>query len=212
MNTTLIEIDPEQARQKLRAYRARVHKDAEETYSMARKAYQAAADGYPLIELSRAIQEGGFFPDMRPRLAIARADRFEVFFSWDYGETNASFIARTKREPTMATHQSASLSLNVEMGRRHGQLLDPINRRIPMRVRGFARVPMVPADKRPHSGQLRDWHILWEVEQWSDRSHGSPPPRDPYLLKHVAGDLWAVLAEWDLTDLERAVMRGVITR
>lgn len=27
-----------------------------------------------------------------------------------------------------------------------------------------------------------------------------------YLLRHIAGDLYAVLAQWDLTELERAVM------
>jgi hypothetical protein len=32
------------------------------------------------------------------------------------------------------------------------------------------------------------------------------PDRDPYLLRHVGGALYAVLAAWDLTDLERAIM------
>ena len=31
-------------------------------------------------------------------------------------------------------------------------------------------------------------------------------PRDPALLRHVRGDLWAVLSVWDLTDLERMVL------
>jgi hypothetical protein len=31
-------------------------------------------------------------------------------------------------------------------------------------------------------------------------------PRDPALLRHVRGDLWAVLATWDLTELERLVL------
>jgi len=32
------------------------------------------------------------------------------------------------------------------------------------------------------------------------------PPRDPALIRHIRGDLWAVLAVWDLTELERAVL------
>lgn len=34
------------------------------------------------------------------------------------------------------------------------------------------------------------------------------PPGDPLLLKHLAGTLYAVLAVWDLTELERAVFGG----
>lgn len=33
-------------------------------------------------------------------------------------------------------------------------------------------------------------------------------PVDPALLKHIGGDLYAVVATWDLTDLERAVLDG----
>lgn len=31
---------------------------------------------------------------------------------------------------------------------------------------------------------------------------------DPALLKHIGGDLYAVLATWDLTELERSVLGG----
>lgn len=31
---------------------------------------------------------------------------------------------------------------------------------------------------------------------------------DPALLKHIGGDLWAVVAVWNLTDLEMAVLAG----
>jgi hypothetical protein len=39
------------------------------------------------------------------------------------------------------------------------------------------------------------------VEAWNEI-----PARDPALLRHIRGDLWAVLAVWDLTELERAVL------
>jgi len=29
---------------------------------------------------------------------------------------------------------------------------------------------------------------------------------DPYLLRRFGGDAWLVVAAWDLTDVERAVM------
>lgn len=71
-----------------------------------------------------------------------------------------------------------------------------------------ALVPMIPADVREtgrkaaiHPGEDR-WFILWEAV-WTP-----VPPRDPILLEHVAGSLYSVLAQWDLTDLERALMAG----
>jgi hypothetical protein len=81
----------------------------------------------------------------------------------------------------------------------------------PNRGHGFALVPMIPAAVRltlPTGTTDRDSFILWEVEEWADRRIGSRADRDPYLLRHLGGDLWAVLAEWDLTELERAVMAG----
>ncbi|TWT57698.1 hypothetical protein KOR42_10620 [Thalassoglobus neptunius] len=80
MNTNLIHIDQDEAKRKLTAYRSRMHKDAEEEYQRLVEVYNAAADGYPLIHLSDAINEGGFDELGRPRLAIAPADRREVCY------------------------------------------------------------------------------------------------------------------------------------
>ena len=76
----------------------------------------------------------------------------------------------------------------------------------PYEVTGFALVPAVPADIRPDVGQLKDWHIPWEVDKWFERSQIPEPPRDPLLLRKIRGELFQVLAEWDLTEIERAVM------
>jgi hypothetical protein len=31
-------------------------------------------------------------------------------------------------------------------------------------------------------------------------------PEDPALIKHIRGDLWSVMAVWDLSELERLVL------
>lgn len=70
---------------------------------------------------------------------------------------------------------------------------------------------MIPAAVRaeiPVGTRDASCHILWEVEVWSDTRLGPQADRDPYLLRYLGGDLWMVLGEWDLTDLERAVMAG----
>jgi len=62
-------------------------------------------------------------------------------------------------------------------------------------------VPPVPPGLRPASA-IGNYHVLWEAE-WERVA-----PADPALLKHIGGDLYAVLAVWDLTELERAVLAG----
>jgi hypothetical protein len=65
--------------------------------------------------------------------------------------------------------------------------------------RALATVPLIPVHLRPRRG-LQNYHILWEAE-WTKRY-----PVDPYLLRRFGGDAWLVVAAWDLTDVERAVM------
>ncbi len=52
--------------------------------------------------------------------------------------------------------------------------------------------------------------ILWEVKRWSSQRITAEPDRDPLLLRQIGGDLYAIMAQWDLTELERLVMRGRI--
>jgi hypothetical protein len=72
-----------------------------------------------------------------------------------------------------------------------------------------AMVPIVPPKHRPRRGSLLDRYlVLWEVDEWRWTSMRPPAPRDPALLQHLAGDLYAVLATWDLSELERLVLSG----
>lgn len=66
--------------------------------------------------------------------------------------------------------------------------------------------PIIPPNLRPKHN-LANYRTLWEVEEWK-----AVPPRDPMLLKPLGGMLYAVLATWDLTEMERAVLRGRIPR
>ena len=61
-----------------------------------------------------------------------------------------------------------------------------------------ALIPNVPPALRP-AHALSNYHLLWEAE-W--RVAPGPPPGDPALLKHIGGDLYSVLAVWDLTPVE----------
>lgn len=69
------------------------------------------------------------------------------------------------------------------------------------RWRGKTIVPLVPPRHRPKNSRIRNFHILWEVDEWT-----MVPPKDPALLRHIRGDLWSVQAIWDLSELERLVL------
>jgi hypothetical protein len=63
-----------------------------------------------------------------------------------------------------------------------------------------AMTPIVPIHLRPQRG-MENYHILWEAE-WE-----RVVPKDPYLLRRIGkGDLWLVVAHWDLTEVERAAL------
>lgn len=70
-----------------------------------------------------------------------------------------------------------------------------------------AMVPIVPPKHRPTCGGLGSRFVLWEVERW-EWATVPPPPGDPALLRHVGGDIYAVEAVWDLTELEKLVLSG----
>ena len=197
MNVTTMEMDPDQAKAKLKEYRRELHHAADATYESIAAGYKAMAQGLRLLDIRQAIDEGGFFDDGWPRLAVARADRREV--SCQRSTNRLAFNARRRdeRAASLLVELAISTPAQTEWWRRKHTM-----------------VPLVPAQVKQQlrqnnrSMKLENYHILWEVEEWYD-SRVIEPPIDPFLLKHVGGTLYAVLAEWDLTELERSVLRRV---
>lgn len=207
MDVPVIAMTPEEAQDKLDAWQAERHADQREVKEACIKGYEALAAGKTLIQLDAAIRGGGFFDSGFPKLAIARADRREVQFTWRPHEAIAFYDTRQAG----ARGRGGSLLRSIDMRRFHNiTYLAGDGTRYGKWLDGYAQVPLLPAEHRPPTGQLRDWFILWEVEQWYARSMDVEPDRDPMLLEHVAGQLYAVLAEWELTELERAVMAGAL--
>lgn len=68
-----------------------------------------------------------------------------------------------------------------------------------------AKVPLIPAILLPESLSLNGYYILFEVEKWNE----VPVARDPYLLKRINANAFVVLGEWDVTEVELSVMRGL---
>lgn len=193
MNVTTVDMDQLEASEKLMAYRARKHKDAEKEYAAAIALLEAAEAGHSIINVGDAIASAPRDDKGRPLLAIARADRKQVKFY--HGRWPSSYTFDCSKQ----SYQTESLTKIF------------VRPNLPVASIGFATVPMVPADVRPDTGQLKDWHILFEVEQWHDSSV-IDPPIDPLLLSHIQGEFYQVIAEWNLTEIERAAMRMALSR
>ena len=63
-------------------------------------------------------------------------------------------------------------------------------------------MPHPPLNLRPKRA-MQNYHVLWEVEEWI-----KAPPSDPFLLRRLSkdGDLWVVLAMWDLIEVKKAAL------
>ncbi len=198
MDVTTITMPTDEAQAKLEAYQKALRRRADEEYEQIAAGYQAMAGGTPLINLTEVMRAGGFDDMARPKLAIARADRRQVEFHWHWN--HGVFDTRRVRR------SSGSLITEIDFGTQPA-----LPKGLRYYARGFALVPLVPADLEINVTDLPYRYILWEVERWSDRSLLATPDRDPYLLEYLGGDLYAIRAAWDLTELERAVMAGRAT-
>ena len=213
MDLKTIEMDQEAALEEYRKYSEAIRTEPKQKYSEARSEYErfdrALARGYKelakgsrLIRLTDALRAGGTqvrtwtydrWSDGRwvktpgigtfPRLAVARADARHCMCSGLNRDGDVTFWADGGRR------KADKVSIDGVFG-----AVSDTNRQDHKAI-----VPTIPPMFRPPF-KLSNYHLLWEAE-WD-----LMPPVDPALLKHLAGDLYVLLAVWDLTELEQAVL------
>ena len=193
MNVPTIEMTKEAAMAKLEACKTYLNKRHDDEFAAAAKGYEALVAGTPLVNLQEIFTRDILDDEGLPRLAIARADRKQVELNVFRNSIQFDTSVDYTRDQLLHTFSGVGHS---KPGWGHDK-------------RRYSLVPMVPPEHMPcaRSG-LKKFHILWEVEQWHETSRLAVPDRDPLLLKHIIGELYAVVASWDLTDLERAIMTG----
>lgn len=191
MNLATLEITEDEARERLTEYTAAVKAERNAEDEAIAAAYRAAARGLPIISLSTAVAAGGFFDNGLPHIAVCRADATTCRVDWQGPDAlvfrDEHAVNRWWREPRALVGLH---TVTVRAERPSGVIRS-----------GTTVVPPVPPRHRPKRGRIGRFHILWEVERWDPT-----PPRDPALLRHIRGDLWAVLATWDLSEVERHVL------
>jgi hypothetical protein len=178
MNVSELKLDKEKARELWRKYQT--HRAYQSPHDVEIAAiYKRIAQGHTVIRALESIRSAGLDADGLPRLAICRADLLRCH--WNPRRNACSFGEEYPRARSRATIRMEWPGL------------------VTATWRASAVVPLIPVHLRPQRG-LANYYILWEAE-WTSRY-----PVDPYLLRRFGGDAWLVLAAWDLTDVERAVM------
>lgn len=166
-----------------RAYKTHQSYQKPEDYEIMRT-YQLIAQGNVVIQALESIRIAGLNEDGFPNLSIMRADQKECFLSMG-PSGNAEFTSHRWRS---AERNRVNLPSGSFVGVKNW-------------INGHTLVPIIPIHLRPKRG-LANYHVLWEAE-WKRL-----PPGDPYLLRQIGkGDMWLVVAAWDLTDVERSAMR-----
>jgi hypothetical protein len=196
LDLATIDVATGEAEAKLAEYQRVVAGERNAEDAALAQAYRAVRRGLPVIHLPDVIQAGGYFPNGLPRLAVVRADATECFVSverWHSPGQTMVFGVDRRRDNRGAAVGRATVRVNTP-----SPFIDASARPASS---GRTIVPLIPPRYRPGRPRLSSCHVLWEVEAWD-----ATPPRDPALLHHIRGDLWTVLAVWDLTELERAVL------
>lgn len=182
MQVAELKLDRSKAREFLKVYRE--HRDVQTPIDREiQKAYYAISRGRVVIQAFESIRRAGLDSGGFPKLAICRADASVCYYAGS--KHGASFsIDRWSR------HNETRRTLDFKWSE---ELPAAENKR------GEAIVPLIPVQHRPKAA-LSNYYVLWEAT-WK-----RIPPHDPMLLVRMAGDMWLVVAAWDLTEVERAAM------
>jgi hypothetical protein len=203
MEAVTLVMPRQQARQAFVEYRKAVTINRTTEDEALMRAYREIARGNPVLDLISTMKMIGLGADFYPKFAITRADQPYCFV-----EMSRSGAANFYESSTYRSRRSSSLVTKVPDGtfpvwssRWESERYVLVGRPQGWSQNATAIAPTVPPALRPKA-TLEHFHILWEAV-WQPHT----APRDPMLLKHLGGVFYAVVAVWDLTELERAALR-----
>ena len=192
----------EQAKEEWKKYCEVLRKRKDKFLKVMKDAMYQMKEGRELIDVYELMKKFGLSEKNKPVFAIARADITEVYFE-KLDEGSGSF---QMEQGWNRTGWNTDVNLPQKIFDVHWDRVDEKSD-MAWNIKDKkmqTKVPIIPVELIP-DGDLKNYYILWEVVDWEDL----PPPKDPILLKRISENLFAVLGCWDVTELERSVMRGL---
>lgn len=204
MDVTALSVNKEEAAHLYQEYLKHRHYETPIDAEI-KRTYKALAKGTTVIKALESIVAAGVDEHGLPKLSIVRADFPSCVCR---REANGAF---TLTGSTGNRRERESRAADVRYAFPAGSLPEgpnPRDRNGYWKWDGYrAVVPIIPIQHRPRRS-LPSYHVLWEVEEWRENH----VPRDPYLLRRLGkGDLWMVVAAWDLTEVERAALQSRVS-
>jgi hypothetical protein len=210
VNLPVMEMPRAEARELFLSYKREVEERHDDELAEIMAGYRQMALGRPVLSMRQAIEQGGTVTvadqnyehgygwrtveRQRPALACLRADQPECWVTMSGVAKSATATFRHHNIAAWGTRNSPRRTVSVP-GLSFPEARFPSSPFVAM-------TPIVPPQLRPKR-HLRNYHILWEAKWTRDKPLA---PEDPALLKRIGRDLFVVLAIWDLTPLERAVL------
>lgn len=157
--------------------------------------YKAIAKGKTILNLAEVMRQAGVDDKGRPHLAISRADQARVQY---HSQSFEHSYRPTFSPPGKYSRRFTSLIVVLPDKTLTRSLWNSATSHWDS-IQCASPVPIIPPKIRPKN--IRDYYILWEAE-WED------VPVDPMLLRriHRTALLYAVIATWDLSALERSIL------
>jgi hypothetical protein len=207
MNAPTIQISKEKAKKIYKDYLEIVKTRKEKYLQDLKQVYYHLSKGDKILDIYEVFKKAGVNKDGEPKLAIVRADAkkcvfrkkelgsgsFTENFGWRDKEMSASFDINL---PTN-TFPKWKTELRKEVFEKEATLKI-------IRPDIQTKTTICPPHLLPN-GELSNYYLLWEVDKWNE----VPVAKDPFLLKRINSNAFIVLAEWDLTEVEQAVIRGL---
>jgi hypothetical protein len=197
MKISTLTLPQEEAREK---YRELLASDIVTPLNQTRKrVYYSLSKGRKIIDAYTAIEQGGLNELKQPRIAICRADAEKCYFHPSQRWIDLNWI------PTLGgTFTQLANRWEIRSGKGRQELVTIPEGSFPTLTDKIlsTSVPQIPQELMPKAS-LKNYYVLWEVEHWNEEI-----ARDPLLLRRLSKNLFEILAEWELTDLEWAIARG----
>lgn len=210
MKASTIEMKPEEAEVLYKEYAEQIKErgdKAEKYLKELKSTYFHLSQGRKVIDIFEVFKNSGVKENGDPFLGIARADLIKIFFHKQ--AMGAGLFADKQRWPGSASDVSLpSTTFPIWKTREVPEDASEWDKNNPGLDRQVlqVKVPLVPAHILP-DGALDNYYILFEVPEWSEVPV-PPVGADPYLLKRINSNAFVILAEWDVTPIEQAILRG----